>query len=253
MESGAATGQSEDIANLAAAIVAAQGELANPPKSKTVHAGAKKYAFAPLPEIIEAVRPVLKKHGLAVLQLVRGHELETRLMHTSGEWIGATYALPTNADSQAMGSAITYARRYSLCGILGIAADDDEDAQAATDAEQQAEQDALEARRKEAEARLAEKKKAGRKITPVEPAAKTDPEPEKEKEDALDMGSPVAPALAKLMEVDGITAEQLKAYYVKKGHFPATVDPHELPADYIAGLTKPENWKRATAAMKGAK
>ena len=64
--------------------------------------------------------------------------------------MSATYGLPTVADSQAMGSAITYARRYSLCAILGIAAEDDEDGEAATAAEL-AEQDA---KRKEAEKRL---------------------------------------------------------------------------------------------------
>ncbi len=143
-------GQSVEIGKLAAALVAAQGEMTNPPKTKTVYAGQKKYSFAPLPEIIDAVRPVLTKHGLAVAQLVRDRTLETRLVHSSGQWMSAAYALPAVADSQAMGSAITYARRYSLCAILGIAGEDDEDGEAATAAEL-AEQ---EARRKEAEKNL---------------------------------------------------------------------------------------------------
>ena len=125
-------GQSAGIEKLSAALVAAQGEMTNPPKTKTVYAGQKKYSFAPLPEIIDAVRPVLKKHGLAVVQLVRERILETRLMHTSGQWIGAAYSLPGIADSQAMGSAISYARRYCLCAMLGIAGEDDEDGEAAT-------------------------------------------------------------------------------------------------------------------------
>jgi hypothetical protein len=47
--------------------------------------------------------------------------------------------------------------------------------------------------------------------------------------------------------------EQLKAYYVGKGHMPATVEPEDLAHDYVEGLTKPGNWSRASAAMKGAK
>ncbi|MEI6148113.1 MAG: ERF family protein [bacterium] len=99
--------QSLEIEKVAGALVAAQGEMTNPPKTKTVYAGQKKYSFAPLPEIIDAVRPVLTKHGLAVVQLVRERMLETRLIHSSGQWIGAAYALPNLADSQDMGSAIT--------------------------------------------------------------------------------------------------------------------------------------------------
>lgn len=241
--------QSAEIGAIAAAVVAAQGELANPPKSKTVHAGAKRYSFAPLPEIIDAVRPVLAKHKLAVLQLVRGGVLETRLMHASGEWIGAVYALPAIGDSQSMGSAITYARRYCLCAILGIAGDEDEDGQAAVEAEDAE----LVQRRKEAEARLQVKAAAGRNIKPVTPA---DPpaKAEEKKKDELPMGDVIAPALAALMKRDGITAEVLKAYYVDtKKHLPATVDPHMLPSDYLELLTKPENWKKAVAAMKGKK
>jgi hypothetical protein len=142
--------QSELIDKVAGAIVAAQGELSNPPKTKTVYAGQKKYSFAPLPEILDAVRPVLKKHGLAVIQLVQDRTLSTRIVHTTGQWIGSMYPLPPVPDSQAMGSAITYARRYSLCAILGIAGEDDEDGEAATEAERMEQ----EARRKEAEKNL---------------------------------------------------------------------------------------------------
>lgn len=143
-------GQSGEIDKVAAALVAVQGEMTNPPKTKTVYAGPKKYSFAPLPEILDAVRPVLKKHGLAVVQLPRDRALETRVLHTSGQWIGGAYSLPASADSQAMGSAITYARRYSLCAVLGIAGEDDEDGEAATAAELEEQA----ARRKEAEGRL---------------------------------------------------------------------------------------------------
>ena len=242
--------QSEEIDQVAAAIVAAQAELTNPPKSKTVHAGAKKYSFAPLPDILDAVRPVLAKHKLAVLQIIRERILETRLVHESGQWLGSTYLLPEISDSQAMGSAITYGRRYSLCAILGIAGDDDDDAELADKAALQAQEDAKEAAR----ARMAERKAGtrhsaydGRELAPGEdPAPK--PKPEADADDLTLVDS----RLADLLRKDGITLAALKAYYVGKGHMPASVEPVDLPADYIGGLTQPANWKKAVTAMKGA-
>jgi hypothetical protein len=310
--------QSAEIEKVAAALVAAQGEMTNPPKTKTVHAGQKKYSFAPLPEIIDAVRPVLTKHGLAVVQLVRERMLETRLIHTSGQWIGAAYTLPSLADSQDMGSAITYARRYSLCAILGIAGEDDEDGEAATAAEQAE----AEARRKEAEMRLnAMKAKGqmksaydGKVLAPGEsplPAQRAaggkreagggegqDPEVRSQKPEGKTAAGPAAHAvpgekdkatltpalsppmereksaarsapptlkngkgedalagmakpLAALMKKEGITPEELQAYYTVKGHFPVVVEPTALPPDYVAKLMLPENWTLAVAAIKG--
>jgi hypothetical protein len=243
--------QSDQINDVAAAIVAAQAELTNPPKSKTVHAGQKKYSFAPLPDILDAIRPVMARHKLAVLQLIRDRVLETRLVHESGQWLGSTYLLPDVPDSQAMGSAITYGRRYSLCAILGIAADDDDDAEIADKAALQAQEDAKEAAR----ARMAERKAGtrhsaydGRKLEPgEEPTPKPEPEP------AGDDLTLVDSRLAELMRKDGITLAALKAYYVGKGHMPASVEPVDLPADYVTGLTRAENWKKAVTAMKGAK
>lgn len=271
-----AAGQSEGIEKLAAAVVAAQGEMTNPPKTKTVYAGQKRYSFAPLPEIIDAVRPVLTKHGLAVIQLVRERILETRLIHTSGQWIGAAYSLPSLADSQAMGSAISYARRYCLCAILGVAGEDDEDGEAATEAEQAAQ----EAKRKEAEKHLDELKAKGQvksaydgkvlapgeATVPGERRAKreTDHEGHEERSERpkeettkgandakADPFGGIEKKLADLMRREGITPEALKGYYVGKGHLPDTVDPAALPADYVAGLTRPENWKKAVTAIKG--
>jgi hypothetical protein len=288
-------GQSLEIEKVAAAVVAAQGEMTNPPKTKTVYAGQKKYSFAPLPEIIDAVRPVLTKHGLAVVQLVRERILETRLIHTSGQWIGAAYTLPSLADSQAMGSAISYARRYCLCAMLGIAGEDDEDGAAATEAEL-AEQ---ETKRKEAAKRLDAMKGKGQvksaydgkvlapgeatlpgergesgnpesrslnpegktaagpaaRALPGEKAKRPSPLPsplngEGAGEDAL---AGITEPLASLMRKEGITPEALKAYYVAKGHLPDTVEPTALPGDYIGGLMKPENWKKAVTAIKGGK
>jgi hypothetical protein len=53
------------------------------------------------------------------------------------------------------------------------------------------------------------------------------------------------------MRKDGITPEVLKAYYVARGHVTDNMEPTALPPDYVAGLTKPENWKQALERMKG--
>jgi hypothetical protein len=82
-----------------------------------------------------AARPALSKHGLAVTQTLDENRpdtppcvrLITTLMHASGEWIAGTMEMPVQQqNAQGFGSAITYARRYALAAILGIAADDDD-------------------------------------------------------------------------------------------------------------------------------
>ena len=129
---------SEPMAEWAAAFVAAQSEMPDIPKSKTAtiptkSGGSFKYSYADLPDIIEKVRPVLAKHGLAIGQSVEpvngGIGLLTRIFHKAGhvETFGPV-VLPGGGDARAAGSAITYARRYGLCAALNIAADEDDDA-----------------------------------------------------------------------------------------------------------------------------
>ena len=84
-------------------------------------------------------------------------------------------------------------------------------------------------------------------------AARSAPPTGNEGADKSDPLAGITMVLADLMRRDGITAEALKAYYVGKGHLPNTVEPASLPADYIVGLTKPENWKKAVTAIKGGK
>lgn len=132
--------QSPSIAELAKALVKAQGEFQAIVKDKTAKVGQYSYNYADLASVLGAVVPVLCKNGLALSQITRWDSdklvmsLDTRLLHTSGEWISGTYPLPTAAKPQEMGSAITYARRYSVTAILGIATEDDDDGQAAQDA-----------------------------------------------------------------------------------------------------------------------
>ncbi len=111
----------EHIEKLAVALAAAQAEMTNPKKTHTAHVtsqrtgGKFEYHYADLAEIIEHVRPVLAKHKLAFVQLVRPNgdicTLLTKLIHESGQSISSEYPIPRLADAQAMGSLITYARR----------------------------------------------------------------------------------------------------------------------------------------------
>ena len=123
------------MGEIATALAKCQAELTNPPKTKTANAGKYTYRYADLAEIIDHVRPVMAKHGLAIVQMVTVIEernfLVSRLLHTSGQYIESVYPLPRQAGSQEMGSAITYARRYSLCALLGIAAEEDDDGEKA--------------------------------------------------------------------------------------------------------------------------
>ena len=121
---------------LAAALAAAQGEMKNAALNKVNPHFKSKYSD--LPTIRNTVTPVLSKHGIAVVQFTRVNEhgflLITRLMHGSGGYIEGEYPLPNIPDQpQKIGSAMTYARRNALAAISGIAAEEDDDAEAATD------------------------------------------------------------------------------------------------------------------------
>lgn len=122
--------RSDSIANLAAALVAAQGELKNPAfDSKNPHF---KNAYASLQSVRDTVTPVLAKHGLAVTQLLGASEhgpcCETMLVHKSGEFLASTLALPVDRNNaQGYGSAFSYARRYALMAIVGVVGEPDDD------------------------------------------------------------------------------------------------------------------------------
>jgi hypothetical protein len=113
-----------------AALVAAIGELQN--VAKTAANPYFKSKYAPLDAIIEATRPVLAKHGLAVQQNPVFSDgcagVQTVIIHKSGHKESSLLLLPLKDQSpQGVGSAITYARRYSLAAVLGIASEDDDD------------------------------------------------------------------------------------------------------------------------------
>ena len=130
---------SDAIDQLAAALSAAQGAFPRITKGKlarvpTKAGGEYSYSYADLPDILSVVQPALTANGLAVMGIPDTSEsgkpaLTTRLVHASGQWIEATVELFLPQETpQGQGSAITYARRYGLCGVLNIAADEDDDA-----------------------------------------------------------------------------------------------------------------------------
>lgn len=128
---------SEQIDKLAAALAKAQGALTSAPKQKTNPHFKSKYAD--LPALWEVSRKVLSDNGLALLQLPRhvpegGICIETVLTHSSGQWIAddGLFVPATKQDAQGYGSAMTYARRYSMGAILGLVSDEDDDGNGAS-------------------------------------------------------------------------------------------------------------------------
>jgi len=127
--------KSDSIIELAKALSKAQGEMGGAKKSSENPFFKSKYAD--LGEVFNAIRDPLSKNGLAVSQLIQPDPemavVETLLMHESGEWLSSIIQLrPVKTDPQGMGSAITYARRYGLGPIVGVATEEDDDGNAAS-------------------------------------------------------------------------------------------------------------------------
>ena len=127
---------SESIKNIAAALCKFQQECESP--KKTANNPHFKSKYAPLEEIIKVATPTMAANGLSHFQSTSADGdsvvVTTVLMHTSGEFIESDpLRLPMGkATAQGAGSSITYARRYSLCASLGIAAEEDDDANGAS-------------------------------------------------------------------------------------------------------------------------
>lgn len=126
---------STETKQIFAALVKAQAEMPSAPKDGNNPHFKSKYAT--LQSIAETAKPILKKHGLAICQTFEtacdGISIITSLVHESGEYItGSLFLKPVKNDPQGYGSAITYGRRYAMAAILGIVADEDDDANAAS-------------------------------------------------------------------------------------------------------------------------
>ncbi|WP_042332733.1 ERF family protein, partial [Bacillus thuringiensis] len=89
--------------------------------------------YATLDTIIDEIRPILSKHGLSIMQIPSGDgqnvTLKTLLLHETGEWLESDELTmkPVKNDPQAVGSCITYARRYSLAAFLSLNTGEDDD------------------------------------------------------------------------------------------------------------------------------
>src|SRR5437773_4403096 len=135
---------SESVAALASALAKAQAELVNPEKSLTASIrtgrpgeGERSFRYAPLSSGLDIVRKTLGQHEIATVQTTAIDQtagmvtLTTTLAHCSGEWIASDWPVCPVAETahpQRMGAALTYARRYALFTLVGIAGEDDLDA-----------------------------------------------------------------------------------------------------------------------------
>ena len=123
--------RSESIVELSKAFAMFQSEVSNPINSTVNNFFKNKYAT--LGDVLNEVRPVLAKNGLSILQMPSGDgglvQLTTLIMHSSGEWIETEPIImrPEKPNAQGIGSVLTYARRYALSAILGVASEDDDD------------------------------------------------------------------------------------------------------------------------------
>jgi hypothetical protein len=145
---------SPTIASLAAALAKAQAELVNPEKSlvATIRADGpgradQTFRYASLSSGLDIVRKTLGQHEIATVQATAIDQaagtvnLTTVLAHASGEWIASDWpvcAISETATPHRMGAALTYARRYALFTLVGIAGEDDVDAPDLATPQQQA-------------------------------------------------------------------------------------------------------------------
>ena len=131
---------SETIGAIAPALIKAQSQMQGIIKEGKNPAFRSKYVT--LDSILDTLRPILTSNGLMLTQGstppwgVESITVESRIIHTSGEWIATTVTIPvTKPDAHGLGSALTYGRRYSVSALLAISADEDDDANGAVQAQ----------------------------------------------------------------------------------------------------------------------
>ena len=135
---------SNKVGTLAAALAKAQSKIANPEKSLTAtiespfpREGQRTFRYASLSTGLDIVRKCLGQHEIATIQATAIDrdtqliKLTTTLVHASGEWVSSDWPVCPASETAAphrMGAALTYARRYALFTLVGIAGEDDLDA-----------------------------------------------------------------------------------------------------------------------------
>lgn len=124
--------RSDEIAELAAALVAFGAEAKNPPKDRSGRTGNQTYSYADLAEVLDAVRPVLAKHDLAVTQEIQVDTdrcvvgAATTIIHKSGQRLEhEPLWIPAGKEAKDYGAAASYSRRYGLMAALNLAASED--------------------------------------------------------------------------------------------------------------------------------
>ena len=124
---------SETIGAIAPSLIKAQSQMQGISKEGKNPAFRSKYVT--LDSILDTLRPILTSNGLMLTQGSQEPQamtVESRIIHTSGEWISTTVTIPvTKPDAHGLGSALTYGRRYSVSALLAISADEDDDANGA--------------------------------------------------------------------------------------------------------------------------
>lgn len=188
------TTMSPNIGNLAAALAKAQGGFtfaAKTSEAPTFEKGgnrAGRRTYADLAAVLDAVRKGLAENELAIIQTPFSRQdggvlLRTTLAHSSGEWIASEISFPVDRMGaiQGWGSALTYARRYALAAMVGIAQDDD-DGEAAQAAEK------------------ARQRKPAQQPAPRQAAPAPAPAPQPKQEDELD-GDRLKALFARLKEL----------------------------------------------------
>jgi hypothetical protein len=126
--------KSETIGKLAESLAKAQAGIKSITKDRTNPHFRNRYAT--LDAILDAVRPTLAAQGLSIVQgaseSTQGFNVETYLVHSSGEYIANVVAVPVSKqDAQGVGSAMTYGRRYGVSALLALSTDEDDDGEAA--------------------------------------------------------------------------------------------------------------------------
>lgn len=122
--------KSESIKELACALAKAQRSMGGAKKDSSNPF--YKSTYSDLSSVVTAIREPLSSNGLSFIQATEPSDKDeirviTMLMHESGEWLSSTIAIPVSkADAQGYGSAITYAKRYGLQGLLGVPSEDDD-------------------------------------------------------------------------------------------------------------------------------
>lgn len=125
-----------DTNGLAQALAKLQTRLPEIRKDQTANTGSYSYSYADLAQITRVLMPILGELGLSFTAKPTTTAdgrfvLAYKLLHVSGESEAGEYPLPTSGGPQAIGGAITYARRYCLCAVTGVAPEEDDDGAAA--------------------------------------------------------------------------------------------------------------------------